>query len=127
MSVDPIVDDIIDDERVIMFYCFIVRQYISTELLWTAPEILRNTKGLPKSGTQPGDVYSFGIIMQEVVVRGEPYCMLSLTPDEIISKIKKPPPLIRPSVSKGAAPPEAINIMRQCWAEQPDMRPDFNS
>jgi guanylate cyclase 2F len=65
--------------------------------------------------------------MQEVVVRGEPYCMLSLTPDEIISKIKKPPPLIRPSVSKGAAPPEAINIMRQCWAEQPDMRPDFNS
>lgn len=98
-----------------------------SELLWTAPEILRNTKGLPKSGSQPGDVYSFGIIMQEVVVRGEPYCMLSLTPDEIISKIKKPPPLIRPSVSKGAAPPEAINIMRQCWAEQPDMRPDFNS
>lgn len=63
--------------------------------------------------------------MQEVVVRGEPYCMLSLSPEEIIGKIKKPPPLIRPSVSKGAAPPEAINIMRQCWAENPDMRPDF--
>uniref|UniRef100_A0A1A9VGW6 guanylate cyclase n=1 Tax=Glossina austeni TaxID=7395 RepID=A0A1A9VGW6_GLOAU len=78
-------------------------------------------------GTPAGDVYSFGIIMQEVVVRGEPYCMLSLSADEIIAKIKKPPPLIRPSVSKGAAPPEAINIMRQCWAEQPEMRPDFNS
>lgn len=98
-----------------------------TELLWTAPELLRNTKGHYKHGTQAGDVYSFGIIMQEVVVRGEPYCMLSLSADEIISKIKKPPPLIRPSVSKGAAPPEAINIMRQCWAEQPEMRPDFNS
>lgn len=97
------------------------------ELLWTAPEIVRNTKGVSKNGTQPGDVYSFGIIMQEVVVRGEPYCMLSLTPDEIIAKIKKPPPLIRPSVSKGAAPPEAINIMRQCWAESPDMRPDFEA
>lgn len=46
---------------------------------------------------------------------------------EIITKIKKPPPLIRPSVSKGAAPPEAINIMRQCWAETPEMRPDFNT
>lgn len=46
---------------------------------------------------------------------------------EILEKVKKPPPLIRPSVSKGAAPPEAINIMRQCWAEQPDMRPDFNA
>ena len=88
---------------------------------------MRNTKGISKFGTQPGDVYSFGIIMQEVVVRGEPYCMLSLTPDEILVKIKKPPPLIRPSVSKGAAPPEAINIMRQCWAESPDMRPDFEA
>lgn len=98
-----------------------------SEQLWTAPELLRNAKGHSKYGTQPADVYSFGIIMQEVVVRGEPYCMLSLSADEIISKIKKPPPLIRPSVSKGAAPPEAINIMRQCWAEQPEMRPDFNS
>lgn len=46
---------------------------------------------------------------------------------EIIEKVKAPPPLIRPSVSKGAAPPEVINIMRQCWAEQADMRPDFNA
>ncbi|XP_073819053.1 uncharacterized protein isoform X2 [Musca autumnalis] len=105
------------------------------EMLWCAPELLRAIK--PHShhnhhhsrmvATQAADVYSFGIIMQEVVVRGEPYCMLSLSAEEIIAKIKKPPPLIRPSVSKGAAPPEAINIMRQCWAEQPEMRPDFNS
>ena len=33
--------------------------------------------------------------------------------------------LHRPSVSKGAAPPEAINIMRQCWSENPELRPDF--
>ena len=46
---------------------------------------------------------------------------------DIIEKVKRPPPLIRPSVSKGAAPPEAINIMRQCWAEQAEMRPDFNA
>lgn len=72
----------------------------ATELLWSAPEAIRGTKNYPKHGTQAGDVYSFGIIMQEVVVRGEPFCMLSLNPDEIIAKIKKPPPLIRPSVSK---------------------------
>ena len=95
------------------------------EMLWSAPEALRGTKNYPKHGTQAADVFSFGIIMQEVVVRGEPYCMLSLSPEEIIVKIKKPPPLIRPSVSKGAAPPEAINIMRQCWSENPELRPDF--
>lgn len=95
------------------------------DLLWTAPELLRQPN-LWKKGTQTADVYSFGIIMQEVVVRGEPFCMLALSPEDIIEKVMKPPPLIRPSVSKGAAPPEAINIMRQCWAEAPDMRPDFN-
>ncbi|XP_025829848.1 retinal guanylyl cyclase 2 isoform X2 [Agrilus planipennis] len=103
-----------------------VPQKNARELLWTSPELLRHS-GLRKKGTQPGDVYSFGIICQEVVVRGEPFCMFALTPEEIIEKVKHPPPLIRPSVSKGAAPPEAINIMRQCWAEQPDLRPDFNA
>lgn len=58
-----------------------VPTFYPAELLWTAPEALRNTKGFPKCGTQMGDVYSFGIIMQEVVVRGEPYCMLSLSPE----------------------------------------------
>ncbi|KAF7996629.1 hypothetical protein HCN44_002275 [Aphidius gifuensis] len=96
------------------------------DLLWTAPELLRHT-ALRKRGTQPGDVYSFGIIMQEVIVRGEPFCMLARSPEEIIEKVKKPPPLIRPSVSHQAAPPEAINIMRQCWAEAAEMRPDFNA
>ncbi|KAE8747326.1 hypothetical protein FOCC_FOCC005969, partial [Frankliniella occidentalis] len=96
------------------------------DLLWTAPELLRD-ENLRRRGTQPGDVYSFSIVMQEVVLRGEPFCILQLKPEEIIEKLKRPPPLIRPSVSKGAAPPEAINIMRQCWAELPDSRPDFNA
>ncbi|CAL8095065.1 unnamed protein product [Orchesella dallaii] len=99
-------------------------QRSSKELLWTAPELLRD-ESLRRHGTQAGDVYSFAIIMQEVLVRGEPYCMLTLSPEEIIEKVKHPPPMIRPSVSKNLAQPEAINIMRQCWAELADMRPDF--
>ncbi|XP_049886707.1 retinal guanylyl cyclase 1 [Pectinophora gossypiella] len=95
------------------------------DLLWTAPELLR--AGAAARGTQPGDVFSFAIIMQEVIVRGEPYCMLALTPGEIIEKLCRPPPLIRPSVSMGAAPPEAVSLMRQCWAEPPDMRPDCDA
>ncbi|XP_045761584.1 retinal guanylyl cyclase 1-like isoform X2 [Maniola jurtina] len=96
------------------------------ELLWTAPELLREASSASvPGGTQAGDVFSFGIIMQEVIVRGEPYCMLSLSPEEIVEKLRRPPPLVRPSVSLGAAPPDAVAVMRQCWSEQPDLRPDF--
>ncbi|ELU18379.1 hypothetical protein CAPTEDRAFT_181752 [Capitella teleta] len=94
------------------------------QLLWTAPELLRDPI-LRAKGTQKGDVFSFAIIMQEIVVRGHPYCMIDLTPDEIIRKVKKPPPLIRPSVSQQAAPPQYIQLMKQCWNELPDVRPDF--
>jgi len=58
-----------------------------SDLLWTAPELLRSP-ALRKTGTQPADVYSFGIIMQEVVVRGEPFCMLSLSPEGIVVTVK---------------------------------------
>jgi hypothetical protein len=58
----------------------IILSYYIAELLWTAPELLRD-EHLRKHGTQPGDVYSFAIIMQELLVRGEPYFMLSLSPE----------------------------------------------
>ena len=40
--------------------------------LWTAPELLRMTTR-PINGTQKADVYSFAIILQEIVFRAAPY------------------------------------------------------
>src|SRR4051812_31657618 len=106
--------------------------------------IIKNDVATVMTSSAAGDVYSFGIIMQELILRGLPFCMLDLTPQgcesfpfcsfylcvflviEIIAKIKKPPPLLRPSVSKQVAPPEYINSMKQCWAEQAETRPSFN-
>ncbi|CAF4795042.1 unnamed protein product [Rotaria sp. Silwood1] len=107
------------------------RQVDIVDLLWMSPEhirtsIIKNDVATVMTSSAAGDVYSFGIIMQEVILRGPPFCMLDLTPQEIIAKIKKPPPLLRPSVSKQVAPPEYINSMKQCWAEQAETRPSFN-
>ena len=50
-----------------VFLCFTV----VPELLWVAPEILRNHPRRSKS--QPGDVYSFSIILFEMCTRNEPF------------------------------------------------------
>jgi len=45
-----------------------------SDMLWTAPELLRiPPEEQPMYGTREGDVYSFGIIMQEIALRDEPY------------------------------------------------------
>lgn len=49
------------------------------DLLWTAPELLRSSS-MRRRGTYLGDVYSFAIIVQEVISRSSPFCMLDMPP-----------------------------------------------
>ncbi|XP_004685756.1 PREDICTED: retinal guanylyl cyclase 2 [Condylura cristata] len=95
------------------------------ELLWTAPELLRSPRG-NRLGSFAGDVYSFAIIMQEVMVRGTPFCMMDLPAEAIIDRLKKPTPVYRPVVSPEYAPPECLQLMKHCWAEAAEQRPTFD-
>ncbi|XP_041348561.1 LOW QUALITY PROTEIN: retinal guanylyl cyclase 2-like [Gigantopelta aegis] len=99
-----------------------VRDLQTRDLLWTAPEHLRDPV-LQAKGSEKGDIFALGIILQETAQRTPPYSSSDLSYDEILAKVKKPPPLIRPSVSPQAAPPIYIQVMKQCWSEIPDMRP----
>ncbi|KAM4546060.1 retinal guanylyl cyclase 1 [Odontesthes bonariensis] len=94
------------------------------DLLWTAPELLRNPSQR-KKGTFCGDVYSFSIVAQEIISRSTPFCMLDMPPKEIISKVKEPPPLCRPIMSVEEAPLDVIQIMKQSWSEESQKRPTF--
>lgn len=46
-----------------------------SELLWTAPELLRKPV---RGGSCAGDVFSFSIIIQEVISRTLPYAMMDM-------------------------------------------------
>jgi hypothetical protein len=46
---------------------------VCSELLWVAPELIPSTVVPGTPATQKGDVYSFAIILEEIVVRGGPF------------------------------------------------------
>lgn len=98
--------------------------------LWTAPELLRQWKP-PLEGTPKGDIYSFAIILHEIVVRQGAFYLGpdidgDLTPKEIVENVtkgQKPP--FRPPVDEGACDEHLLTMIRRCWAEEPGERPDF--
>lgn len=53
--------------------------YHFADLFWKAPELLRNPNA-PIRGTQEGDIYSFAIILFEMIGRKGPYGGVNLEP-----------------------------------------------
>ncbi|CAG5115044.1 unnamed protein product, partial [Candidula unifasciata] len=97
-------------------------------MLWTAPELLRMANR-PREGTPKGDVYSFAIICQEIVYRKGVFHLhnLDLSPQEIIDKVKNAiKPYFRPTLETFDCPTDELAyVIRKCWAEDPNERPDF--
>lgn len=62
-----------------VYHYFLNVLFSNKDLLWTAPELLRNSR-LRRKGTFTGDIYSFSIVTQEVVCRSAPFCMLDMPP-----------------------------------------------
>lgn len=103
------------------------------ELFWTAPEHLRSHDPT-QSGSKKGDVYSFSIILQEVVTRSGPFegvkrvgrKKVHFSPDEVLDRLKMGTvPPFRPEVAPDEAPAELLDLMHLCWAEDETLRPDF--
>ncbi len=106
----------------------------SRKLLWTAPEILQDNRDMLWTSKSKqlilwkADVYSFAIIMQEVIFEKAPFTMNDplLCADDIVVKVKiRTSPAYRPVIAFDDCPNEWKSLMEVCWHEDPDNRPLF--
>ena len=92
------------------------------DALWMAPEVLRGNSVSNKS-----DMYSFGIIMQEVLLCSKPYAANEpqLETSDITKLVSAHGTSFRPSIPGFQA--EWTDLTVNCWHENPDLRPSFSS
>ncbi|ONK61176.1 uncharacterized protein A4U43_C08F27010 [Asparagus officinalis] len=86
-------------------------------LPWMAPELLN---GSSNKVSEKVDVFSFGIVMWEILTGEEPYANMHY--GAIIGGIVNN--TLRPPVP-GSCDPEWRRLMEQCWAPDPQQRPSF--
>ncbi|XP_028025335.1 atrial natriuretic peptide receptor 1 [Bombyx mandarina] len=108
------------------------------KLLWTAPELIAGSVYPGAVSSLKGDVYSFGIILEEIVVRAGPFHHYTTTVSnkEIVTRVcaRESPPF-RPVVGVGEVTAgggggsalELLELAARCWAEPPDDRPSFDT
>jgi len=85
--------------------------------LWMSPEVLEG-----KKLTEKIDVYSFGLILWEIITRTQPYSEY-----ETVSELRKAVCRdgIRPPLSRKSIPQCLCHIMSECWQQDPSKRPSF--
>ncbi|KAI1286498.1 Atrial natriuretic peptide receptor 1 [Halotydeus destructor] len=109
-------------------------------LLWTAPEHLRQRRPEIR-GSVKGDLYSFAIVLQEIVTRTGPFetCRSTslespscfqpslLDPREIIQRIKQTSDTpYRPEIPEDECPPSLLQMIKSCWEDSPAARPPLD-
>ncbi|XP_061182968.1 atrial natriuretic peptide receptor 1-like [Saccostrea echinata] len=101
------------------------------DTLLVAPELLRKPKvERDVLEMQYADIYSFGIILYEILSRKEAFedDKEFLSFEEIIRKLKEVDETpFRPRLDVADADKEMVNLMKACWNETPKARPTFTA
>ncbi|KAM3592831.1 uncharacterized protein V6R79_026092 [Siganus canaliculatus] len=114
---------VVDNRMVVKITDFGCNSFLSPGRdLWTAPEHLR-TEGT----SQKGDVYSFAIIAQEITLRKCTFYSASCS-DRAEKIAKVITAYFRPDLNLDTATEkelEVYTLIKSCWEEDPEKRPDF--
>ncbi|KAE9620955.1 putative dual-specificity kinase TKL-Pl-4 family [Lupinus albus] len=83
---------------------------------WMAPEVIEH-----KPYSHKADIFSFGIILWELLTRKLPYEHLSPL-QAAVGVVHKG---LRPEIPRDTHP-KLVELLHQCWQQDPSLRPDFS-
>nr|UDO47406.1 ser/thr kinase [Pandoravirus massiliensis] len=89
---------------------------------WMAPEVLNESLDIDYA---MADVYSFGIILWEVLTRQQPYN--GMTPAAVAVAVIRDDarPRIPADLNVDAQPESYVDLIKECWHRDPTVRPTF--
>ena len=87
---------------------------------YTAPEYLEEKSNVVENARMAADIYSFGMIVWELITEMKPF--KTLAKEDLVNKvvIEKSRPKIPDNI-----PSEISQIIRACWQHEEDKRPSF--
>ncbi|KAH7723899.1 Protein GCY-27 a [Aphelenchoides avenae] len=73
-------------------------------------------------GTAVGDIYSFGMMLYQIVFRVSPFDRANLAPKEILDEVKRKglKPIVENTIPEEKA---LVDLMEECWQRNPELRP----
>eukprot|EP00192_Tetraselmis_astigmatica_P010236 CAMPEP_0117664692 /NCGR_PEP_ID=MMETSP0804-20121206/9370_1 /TAXON_ID=1074897 /ORGANISM="Tetraselmis astigmatica, Strain CCMP880" /LENGTH=852 /DNA_ID=CAMNT_0005471971 /DNA_START=365 /DNA_END=2923 /DNA_ORIENTATION=- len=96
----------------------VLNEFFAGTPAYMAPEVISR-----KPVTQAVDVFSFGVLLFELVTGQKAY-PCGRTPDEIMQGVAQNK--LRPHVNV-QFPKPLLHLMSQCWAQEPSQRPTFGT
>ncbi|KAL0616541.1 Guanylate cyclase 2G [Plecturocebus cupreus] len=109
------------------------------ELYWTAPELLQ-LLGVPWAGTPQGDIYSFTILMRELIhpwdhgpsdelhEAPDRFCHVGQAGLELLTSSNLPTLASQSAgITSEKGNEKIVAMVKACWDESPEKRPSFSS
>ncbi|KAF8371533.1 gcy-23 [Pristionchus pacificus] len=106
-----------------------------TSILYNAPELLKNRESnrlrtseqawmkQSQARRQSGDIYSFGMVMYEILFRSLPFPSHTDVA-ELIEYLRDGSKVVRPTIQdRSDLHPDLIALLQDCWSENPELRP----